>query len=35
MDTGYWHQVSPGWWNSSKRIIKVLSNIHDNPELID
>ena len=35
MDTGYWHQVSPGWWNSSKRIIKVLGNIHDNPELID
>lgn len=27
MDTGYWHQVSPGWWNSSKRIIKVLGNI--------
>ena len=25
----------PGWWNSSKRIIKVLGNIHDNPELID
>ena len=24
IDTGYWYQVSPGWWNSSKRIIKVL-----------
>lgn len=34
MDTGYWHQVSPGWWNSSKREIQVIGNIYDNPELI-
>ena len=34
MDTGYWHQVSPGWWNSSKREIYVIGNIYDNPELI-
>lgn len=34
MDTGYWHQVSPGWWNSSKREIRVIGNIYDHPELI-
>lgn len=34
MDTGYWHQVSPGWWNSSKREIQVIGNIYDHPELI-
>lgn len=34
MDTGYWHQVSPGWWNSSKREIRVIGNIYDNPYLI-
>ncbi|EFS33760.1 YopX family protein [Bacteroides sp. D2] len=34
MDTGYWHQVSPGWWNSSKREIRVIGNIYDHPDLI-
>lgn len=34
MDTGYWHQVSPGWWNSSKREIQAIGNIYDHPELI-
>jgi uncharacterized phage protein (TIGR01671 family) len=34
MDTGYWHQVSPGWWNSSKREIRVIGNMYDHPELI-
>lgn len=33
MDTGYWHQVSPGWWNSLKREIRVIGNIYDNPYL--
>lgn len=33
MDTRYWQQVSPGWWNSDKREIKKIGNIFDNPNL--
>lgn len=35
LDTGYWHQVSPGWWNNPNREIKVVGNIYDNPQLIN
>lgn len=28
-----WLQVSPGWWNSSKREIKVIGNIYDYSDL--
>lgn len=35
IDTGYWHQVNPGWWNCYTREIKVVSNIYDNPQLIN
>lgn len=33
MDTCYWQQVSPEWWNSEKREIKKIGNIFDNPNL--
>lgn len=29
-----WQQVSPSWWNDSKREIRVIGNIYDNPELL-
>ena len=28
-----WQQVSPGWWNSPKREIKVIGNIYDYSDL--
>ena len=34
LETGYWKQVIPGWWNNPDREIEVCGNIYDNPELL-
>lgn len=34
LETGYWQQVIPGWWNNPDREIEVCGNIYDNPELL-
>ena len=34
LETGYWQQVIPGWWNNPDREIEVCGNIYDNPDLL-
>lgn len=34
LETGYWQQVIPGWWNNPDREIEVCGNIYDSPELV-
>lgn len=34
LETGYWQQVIPGWWNNPNREIEVCGNIYDNPDLL-
>lgn len=34
LETGYWQQVIPGWWNNPDREIEIVGNIYDNPELM-
>lgn len=34
LETGYWQQVTPGWWNNPDREIEIVGNIYDNPELM-
>lgn len=34
LETGYWQQVMPGWWNNPNREIEVCGNIYDSLELL-